>query len=79
MSEMRFYRAQERAMAPGVVAEWPKVWTMPRKVPNGRLVAVSVAQVIAELRENGYLCYEPSEAQDVLDALCDASAMRVTR
>jgi hypothetical protein len=79
MSDMRFYRAQERAMAPGIVTEWPKVWRMPRKVPNGRLVAVSVQQVIAELRDNGYLCYEPEEAQDVLDAIADATAFRRRR
>lgn len=54
MSDLRFYRAQERAFAPGIVKDWPKVWQMPRKVPHGRLVAVTVEQVIAELRENGY-------------------------
>lgn len=60
MSDLRFYRAQERAMCPGIVKEWPKVWRMPRKVPNGRLVAVTVEQVIAELRENGYTVIEPT-------------------
>jgi hypothetical protein len=59
MSDMRFYRAQERAFAPGIVTEWPKVWRMPRKVPNGRLVAVTVDEVIRELRANGYTIIEP--------------------
>lgn len=64
MSEMRFYRAQERAMCPGIVKEWPKVWRMPRKVPNGRLVAVSVDEVIAELRENGYTVVPPESEKE---------------
>lgn len=55
MSDIRLYRAEERAFAPGIVTDWPKVWRMPRRVPNGRLVAVSVQQVIDELRGAGYL------------------------
>lgn len=66
MSVLRFYRAEERAFAPGIVTEWPKVWRMPRKVPNGRLVAVTVPQVIAELQASGHLypSWQPMETAD---------------
>lgn len=63
MSDMRFYRAQERAFCPGIVKEWPKVWRMPRKVPHGRLVAVTVDEIIAELRENGYIVEKQEQGE----------------
>lgn len=56
--DVRFYRAQERFGC--VVRDWPKVWRMPRKFPKGRLVAVSLAEVVAELREVGYRIEEPA-------------------
>lgn len=59
IEETRFYRAQERAFAPGIVREWPKVFQMPRKVPHGRLVKVSLSAVVTELRELGYFVLEP--------------------
>lgn len=57
VKDVRLYRAQERFGC--VVRDWPKVWRMPRKFPNGRLVAVSLAEVVAELREIGYRIDEP--------------------
>ncbi len=55
----RFYRAQERWGCAGMVKEWPKVFRMPRKLPHGRLVRVSLAEVVKELREIGYVVTEP--------------------
>jgi hypothetical protein len=53
-----FYIAQERAFAPGIVKEWPTVFTMP-SVPHGRLVIQTHAQVIDELRKLGYTITPP--------------------
>ena len=75
MSDLRFYRAQERAVAGSIVKEWPKVWRMPRKVPHGRLVAVTVEEVIAELRENGYQVIEPAR-QPAVELATPTDAVR---
>lgn len=56
-----FYIAQERAFAPGIVREWPKVWRMQRLCPNGRAVLRTHAQIADELRRIGYTVIAPPE------------------
>lgn len=49
-----FYIAQERAMAPGIIKEWPKVVAKPNKMYNARLVRLTHEQVIRKLESLGY-------------------------
>ena len=76
--DVRFYRAQERAFAPGIVRDWPKVFRMPRKCPHGRLVAVSLADVVHELRGLGYRIEEPPSA-DAVDPSAASTGKGSTR
>lgn len=61
-----FYLAQERAFAPGIVKEWPKVFVMPRLVPHGRAVLQTHEQIANELRRLGYTVTAPVEPKPTL-------------